>query len=355
MTKSRLQYLSHDHDRHGNLRVYVRLPGKPKVRIYETFEDENGCITEEFMAAYRLAVSGKAPSSPKPKAKVDRSFRWLVEKYYRSSEWSSFAPETQKSKRAILEKFLETAGDLPFEMYRQEDLIRSRDKRKDTPAAADNFVKVIKRLFNWAVEQNITTVANPAYKVAKIFKSEGHHTWTPAEVEKYRARHPVGSPARLAFEILHGLGVRRSDAVRLGPQHEDRGMLVFTAWKNRNRYPVEVMVRIPPTLRKTLDATELGTKTYLVNEDGKPYTTAGFGNQFKKWCKEAGLPHCSSHGVRKAAAVELAEKGGSSEELKATFGWSKAETAEGYTRKAQKRILAENASRRRQRSPDNPD
>lgn len=303
MTKSRLQHLSSDYDRHGNLRIYVRLPGKPKIRIKEAFEDENGCITEEFMAAYRLAVSGKTPNAPKPKKKVERSFNWLVDRYYKSSEWSSFAPETQKWKKAILDKFLETAGDLPFEMYRQEDLIKSRDKRKETPAAADNFVKAIKRLFNWAIEQKITTVANPAYKVAKIFKSEGHHTWTRAEIEKFRSHHPIGTQARVALEMLLGLGTRRSDVVRVGPQHEDRGLLTFTAWKNRNRYPVEVMVRIPKKMREALDVAIPGKTTYLVNEAGKPYTVAGFGRQFKKWCIEAGLPHCTSHGLRKAAAT----------------------------------------------------
>lgn len=132
-------------------------------------------------------------------------------------------------------------------------------------------------------------------------------------------------------------------------------MLTFIAWKNRNRFPVEVMVRIPKKMREALDAAITGTTTYLVNEAGKPYSVAGFGNQFKNWCIEAGLPHCSSHGLRKAAAVDLAEKGGSSEELKATFGWLKGETAEGYTRKARKRILAENAARRRRQSPDDPD
>jgi integrase len=355
MTKSRLQYLSHDYDRHGNLRTYVRLPGKPKIRIKEVFEDENGCITEEFMAAYRLAVSGNTPDVVKPKKKIERSFNWLVDRYYKSSEWSSFAPETQKLKKAILDRFLETAGDLPFEFYRQEDLIKSRDKRRGTPAAADNLVKVIRRLFNWAIEQKITSVANPAYKVSKIHKSEGHHTWTPAEIKKYRRYHPIGTKARLALEMLHGLGVRRSDVVRLGPQHEDRGLLTFIAWKNRNRFPVEVMVTIPREMRVAMEATTIGLTTYLINDDGEPYTVAGFGNQFKTWCIEAGLPNCSAHGVRKAAAVDLAEKGGSSEELKATFGWAKAETAEEYTRKAQKRILAKNAARRRQRSPDDPD
>lgn len=155
--------------------------------------------------------------------------------------------------------------------------------------------------------------------------------------------------------MLIGLGVRRSDVVRVGPQHEDRGLLVFTAWKNRNRFPVEVMVDIPREMLQAMDATIIGKTTFLVNDDGKPYTPSGFGNQFKTWCLEAGLPHCSSHGLRKAAAVDLAEKGGSSEELKATFGWAKSETAEEYTRKAQKRILAKNASRRRRRSPDEED
>jgi hypothetical protein len=49
------------------------------------------------------------------------------------------------------------------------------------------------------------------------------------------------------------------------------------------------------------------------------------------------------HGLRKAAAVILAENGATAAELCAIFGWSKLETAEIYIREAQKRRMAGNA------------
>jgi hypothetical protein len=47
----RFRYLVEDVDRHGNIRLYIRLPGRPKVRIREPFG------TDEFIAAYNAAVS----------------------------------------------------------------------------------------------------------------------------------------------------------------------------------------------------------------------------------------------------------------------------------------------------------
>jgi hypothetical protein len=51
MVNIKLRYLVQDVDRHGNVRSYVRLAGKPKVRI-------RGLPgSEEFMAAYQAALS----------------------------------------------------------------------------------------------------------------------------------------------------------------------------------------------------------------------------------------------------------------------------------------------------------
>ena len=48
--------------------------------------------------------------------------------------------------------------------------------------------------------------------------------------------------------------------------------------------------------------------TYLVTEHGKPSTAPGFGNKFRDWCDQAGLHHCSAHGIRKFDATAAAEK-----------------------------------------------
>ncbi len=56
-------------------------------------------------------------------------------------------------------------------------------------------------------------------------------------------------------------------------------------------------------------ASQTGDPTYLVTSFGKSYTAAGFGNWFRVQCDAAGLPQCSAHGLRKAAASRLAELG----------------------------------------------
>jgi hypothetical protein len=59
---------------------------------------------------------------------------------------------------------------------------------------------------------------------------------------------------------------------------------------------------------RRLEAAKVTTNmTFLLTEYGKPFTANGFGNKFKDWCRQADLPHCSAHGVRKAASTALAE------------------------------------------------
>jgi integrase len=81
--------------------------------------------------------------------------------------------------------------------------------------------------------------------------------------------------------------------------------------------------------------------TYLVTEFGKPFTKGGIGNKMREWCDEAGLPQCSAHGLRKAAARRAADLGATNKMLMAAGGWSN--SAEGtYTADAdQVRLAAE--------------
>jgi integrase len=46
-----------------------------------------------------------------------------------------------------------------------------------------------------------------------------------------------------------------------------------------------------------------------VTQYGRAFTVAGFGNRFRDRCHEAGLPHCTAHGLRKAGATIAAENG----------------------------------------------
>ncbi|WP_244427733.1 tyrosine-type recombinase/integrase [Sinorhizobium fredii] len=312
MIKTRLRYCVYDPDPRGNPRYYVRKKGRKKVRIHEPFEDSNGNITEDFMKAYWTALAvlhGTVP--PKKKTPREETFDWLVDQYFRSGTFQRLDPITQRDKRSVLQRFCATAGPLPYKKFRQEDVERSQLKRKETPGAADKLVKYLRALFNWAMKRKPPLMStNPAVGINRLnMASEGWHTWTPGEIDQYRKRHPIGTKARLAMEIMINVGARISDAVRVGRQHENGGWLRFTSWKNRNRNPAVIEVPITPELFNALQNTPTGDLTYLVTEYGRPFTAKGLGNKIREWCDEAGLPHCSSHGLRKAAAVMLAESG----------------------------------------------
>ncbi|ODM76723.1 hypothetical protein A6X20_29155 [Bradyrhizobium elkanii] len=77
----------------------------------------------------------------------ERTFYRLVDQYYRSEEFKRLDVLTQNDKRGVLNRLCKTAGDLPFDVYRTEDVELSRDKRSETPGAADRLVKYLRSLF----------------------------------------------------------------------------------------------------------------------------------------------------------------------------------------------------------------
>src|SRR5262249_58841047 len=89
----------------------------------------------------------------------------------------------------------------------------------------------------------------------------------------------------------------------------------------KGRKPVTLALPVLPVLQEIIDATPTGASTFLVTQFGKPFGRAGFGNKFRQWCDEAGLPRCTAHGLRKAGAVIAAENGATAHQLMSIFGW----------------------------------
>lgn len=336
-----LKYVVEDTDRHGNVRLYYRRNGR-KVRL-------RGPVgSPEFLADYRKAARGEtAPKKPrKATGGVKRgSLRWLCAEYYKSAMFADLDPKTQKTRRSILERFCQRKGngDKPFRDLQPKHLRRVRDEMMSTPEAANTLIKVLRQLYRFAVIYEHAEI-NPAQSVELLrSKSQGHHSWTLAEIETFEAKYPVGTTARLALALALYTGQRRSDLVLLGRQHMQGDWLVFTQQKGKGRNPIRLEIPIVPELRRILDATKTGDMAFLVNEQGRPFSNAGFGNRFRKWCDAAGLPHCSVHGLRKAAAARLAELGATEFEIMAITGHQTSKEVTRYTRGANQRVRAEAA------------
>ncbi|MEI6200597.1 MAG: tyrosine-type recombinase/integrase [Enhydrobacter sp.] len=349
--KLRLPFLLHDRDRHGNPRVYLRQPGQPMVRLHAPPG------SDAFLEEYRRARQGDiAPKVQRRTPAHSGSLRGLVEAYYGSANFRMLASSTQRARRGILDDIClsRTKGDhergtLPFARLEARHVRELRDAKLELPEAANGRIKALRQVFDWAIEGNLIAL-NPARPV-KLLKGdgEGFHTWAVDEVAAYEAAHPVGSKARLALALLLYTGVRRSDVVKLGPQMERDNVLHFAETKGANSRALkrkgsgQVKSRalpILPALREAIDAAPSGHLTYLATEWGRPFTANGFGNRFRKWCDDAGLKHCSAHGLRKAGATIAAENGATPHQLGAIFGWTTLRQAEGYTRRANQQRMA---------------
>ena len=340
-----LRYLFQDRDRHGNERLYVRRNGR-KIRIRERWG------TPEFLDAYRDALAATelpkvAPTRCGARAKVG-SFRWLLEQYYRSGDFRQLDDRTKRVRRGILDGLCRSHGDKPYARMEARHIRMLRDEKVDLPGAANSRLRAIRHLFKWACDETVKLVErNPARNVPYIKTgSQGFHSWSIEEVQQFEERHPVGTRARLALALLLYTGQRRSDVVGFGRQHIKDGRLVFTQEKGKKRNPVRLEILILPELQRIIDASPVGDLTFLVTELNRPFTAAGFGNKMREWCDQARLPHCSSHGLRKAMSAHLAEIGATEHEIMAVTGHRTLKEVDRYTRAARQKVLADSAMKK---------
>jgi integrase len=340
---------------HGKLVIYYRRNGRNK-RLH------TAPGTAEFQREYDEAVAALGISVPKP-ARIGakpqaRTVRWLVVEYLGSHHFRQLdAATTQRQRTRVVERLCQepikpgsplTVADMPIARFDADAVRALRDRHDDRPEAARHLLKTISQMFDWAIKEcpaaGITINPVLGVKRPRPKATGGHHTWSPAEVEKYEARHPIGTKARLALAILLYTGLRLSDAVRVGPANVSDGWLTVSVHKNRGRSPMILQLPVLPELQAIMDATELGASTFLVTDHGKPFASEkSFGNKVRDWCDQAGLAHCSAHGVRKAAATIIAERGATVDQLKAIFGWRKNSQAEVYVAAANRKRLAADA------------
>lgn len=323
--------------RQGERIHYVRVGHGPRIRLWAPFG------SQEFEREY-VAILGGGTSPYRPgnlaRKPAQGTLAWLVDQYRRSSYWSELKPATRRQRENILRHVLDRAGHEPYDAITRKVIQAGRDARADRPSAANNFLNTLRALFAWAIDAG-HLVENPAADVKGVRRPDngGFHTWTEGEIAQFEARYPVGTRERVAFGVLLYTGLRRGDAVMLGRQHVRNG--AFSIKTEKTGTAVDFVLL--PELRAILDAGPCGDLAFIAGENGRPMTKESFGNWFRAACGAAGVPG-TAHGLRKAAAVRLAEAGASERQLMAVFGWSQSEMAQLYTRAASRKKLAVEAA-----------
>jgi integrase len=334
-----LRMIGFDHvnafkDRHGKTRYRFRRKGSKAVYL------PGLPGSPEFAQAYADAVAGVTSRLEVGAGRtVPGTINALAVAIYASAEWHQLAPTTKCSRRGIIEALRRDYGDFRVATLKQGHVRTMRDKKRGTPAAANNFLKVLRWMMTFAVERNLRP-DNPVVGIKPLrIESDGFHTWTEDEVAQFEAHWPVGTRERLAFDLLLYTVQRSGDVRQMGRQHIRQGRLHVVQDKTGAR--LSLLIREP--LAASLATVPQDQMMFVVTAYGQPFTAKGFGNWFSAACRDAGLPHCSAHGLRKCGATRLADAGCSDNEIMAWTGHKSPKELQTYTRARNQSGLADSA------------
>jgi integrase len=341
-------------DHIGKVRCYYRytspptpLPGLP--------------YSPEFMAAYDAAKARGDRAGPViigASRTLPGTVNAALVKYYESDAFKTMTKEVQQQNRGYLEKWRATRGDKRLRGWKHEH-VQGFISKLNTPHMQRNNLRALRHFAKWAKRERLIDV-NPTVDVekAKIIKTGGFRVWTEAEFKTYVAKHPIGTKAYLALQIMACTSFRRSDAVQIGPRHVRKtaahplGVIEdYQPQKGRRTGGNLVSVPIHPDLAAAIAATPmLGADTYLVTDYGKPFTAKGLGAKMRQWCDEAKVPpmvdaagkskNVASHGLRKLCLTRLAEAGCTVFEIAAISGHKDLREVQLYVEAANRKKMA---------------
>jgi integrase/recombinase XerD len=356
MATLKLRYVNSFPDRHGKLRHQCRIPGRKSFGL----PGVPGSV--EFMEAYQAALAGAPVSRTDLGASRTRTgtVNAAVVGYYKDKLFTdALAPESQRMRRAILERLRNEHGEKRIALLTKAHIVKLLEPM--TPHAQKNWLKTTRGLMAYAVSKEMIA-ADPTEGVipTKAPKSNGHMTWREPQIERFRGYYPLGTMARLALELMLNIAARRYDAHVLGHQHiRDEGKGPKLCWRPHKTLRTTnklLKVRVLPELQAALDAVPPSDDilTFLKTDHGKPFASAAaFGNKFADWCRAAGLKPvlCDdgkvrsfrAHGLRKAALRALAHAGCTDEEMMQVSGHSDARQLREYLNEVDQEEMADAA------------
>ncbi len=216
-----------------------------------------------------------------------------------------------------------------------------------SPHPANNRLKLWRAMGRWWVDAGLID-ADPARDVRprSAPDSDGFEPWTQEDVDAFRARWPIGTMQRFAFELIAITGAAIGEAVRLGPGNVQDGWMTYTRAKSKTDCTIPLFVARPPKWYPSnadlIACIEAAPKhmTYLSTRKGASRSGKAAGQWFSKAAMAAGIEGKSAHGVRKYLAAYMAERGAEEAQRMAILGHDTTSQARAYSKTADaKRII----------------
>lgn len=330
--KVSLKYIYEIRDRDGNPRAYFRRNGL-NVRLYPDAPD--------FADAYKKARtdSDKPVKVESALAYPKGTFGALTHAYESSGLFKQQAKATKRELGYMLRRLnkahaLKAVADLT-----RADILGWQDELADRPGTANNMLRAMKLLLNFAVDRGLRE-SNPIARLKEL-KGGEFRAWTEEEHAAFKARWALGTMQRRAYALALYTGQRKGDLVSMRIQQRSGGVFHITQHKTAE------VLEIPelPELTRELAAMTPPGMMMLWKEGGAAISLNHFGSMMRDAIRAAlgQDTECVFHGLRNSAAKRLADAGRTPHQIAAITGHRTLRMVEKYTRQADQKRLAKSA------------
>jgi hypothetical protein len=213
------------------------------------------------------------------------------------------------------ESLLPENGERPFAVLTRK-VIKAEMKAR-TPSQASNLLSALRGMIRWMIdEEHLEEDDDPTIGLksgkAKASRESGRFVpWTEEDMTLYRAKWPLGTEARLMFDILHYTFLRVGDAHRFGQPHLRQIVrkIAVQIETEKSRGNTIVTVPVHPQFSESLRAARaagiLGAEVFtgkIVKGRVLPMKKKAWAAKFKKYAILAGSTN------RRRAATAFARR-----------------------------------------------
>jgi integrase len=301
-------------------------PGSPRVRRVRKR------LADGTIKTYEYAGPPKRQAPPLP----SDSLRDLMVAYERSPEWLALKPRTKAAKLVSL-RHLHPIQHLPVTDLKRRYVLTLRDgiAAGVGPAAANAFAAALASVMAWARDHGWVE-HNPADRIKSL---PGGHLPTWTEDDLVRALDVMLPHHRRALLFAAYTGQRRGDLI--AARWSD---IAGNVWRlTQEKTGARLALPLHPDLLAELATWPRTAVTVLTDRDGRPWRAQTLNMGLMRALRGIGLRGHNIHGLRKLAAVRLAEAGATVHEIAAITGHASLSQVALYTKQADQERLARSA------------
>jgi integrase len=256
---------------------------------------------EQARDALKAAARGIDPALQKNRNREAPSFRQLADRYI--AEYAKPRKRTwQKDRRLLGNNLIPALGRKKAHLITRADLRTELSKVKNRPAPveANRTFEVVRRLFNWAIEEEILT-ENPAFKLPKpADETPRERTLTADELQELWQALDGASPiTRGVFRTMLLSAQRRNEVSRMRWADLDRreGWWNIPAELTKTKRPYRVPLT-PAMLSIIKEIENLSLDPEWVfprTGGGGPVPETNVTRPFRRLIRDAGIAHFMPH------------------------------------------------------------